>query len=172
MWINFQDEIKDNEMKYHLTEMKIKVMQLQLKRANDELKLYVSNKQEDKKKSVREQLQKQILDQVMLFSTSPYWICLKTFFSLRKRNPNFWKKSKRKWRIFLHHLQNRSVSRSQHKSFIFYLHSEKYIGWFQITLWSNLEKLFEIKLQCLERAQNTDIQDSIQREMGTELLVL
>jgi len=72
MWINFQDEIKDNEMKYHLTEMKIKVMQLQLKRANDELKLYVSNKQEDKKKSVREQLQKQILDQVMLFSTSPY----------------------------------------------------------------------------------------------------
>jgi hypothetical protein len=51
-------------MKYHLSEMKIKVMQLQLKRANDELKLYVASKQEDKKKSVREQLQKQIADQV------------------------------------------------------------------------------------------------------------
>jgi hypothetical protein len=43
------------------------ILSLQLKRANDEIKLYVSNKQEDKKKSFREQLLKQISEQVLQF---------------------------------------------------------------------------------------------------------
>ena len=51
-------------MKYHLTEIKNSILNLQLKRANEEIKLYVTNKPEDKKKSFREQLQKQIADQV------------------------------------------------------------------------------------------------------------
>ena len=40
------------------------MLSLLLKRANDEIKLYVSNKPEDKKKSFREQLLKQIAEQV------------------------------------------------------------------------------------------------------------
>jgi hypothetical protein len=53
-------------MKFHLTEIKNSLMTLQLKRANEEIKLYVSNKPEDKKKSFREQLLKQIADQVKI----------------------------------------------------------------------------------------------------------
>ncbi len=51
-------------MKFHLTEIKNSILSIQMKRANDEIKLYVSNKPEDKKKSFREQLLKQIADQV------------------------------------------------------------------------------------------------------------
>ena len=54
----------------------------QLKRANDEIKLYVSNKTEDKKKSFREQLLKQIADQVsilqMIFSEWSFLLSLQT----------------------------------------------------------------------------------------------
>ncbi len=61
-----KEEIRENEMKFHLTEIKNSLMTLQLKRANEEIKLYVSNKPEDKKKSFREQLLKQIADQVKI----------------------------------------------------------------------------------------------------------
>jgi hypothetical protein len=42
----------------------------------------------------------------------------------------------------------------------------------KVALWSNLEKLLEVKRQCLERAQANDIQGTIHREPGTETLVL
>ena len=42
----------------------------------------------------------------------------------------------------------------------------------QVALWSNLEKLFEVKRQCMERALRSDIQGTIHREPGTETLVL
>ena len=57
-----------NETKHHELEMKNRILELLLTRAQEEIKLYVSSKPEDKKKSVREQL----LKQVCLFE----WICL------------------------------------------------------------------------------------------------
>jgi len=59
----FQEEILANETRHQLLELRNRNLELLLQRAHDEIKLYVSNKAEDKKKSVREQLLKQIADQ-------------------------------------------------------------------------------------------------------------
>ena len=55
----FQEEILANETRHQLLELRNRNLELLLQRAHDEIKLYVSNKAEDKKKSVREQLLKQ-----------------------------------------------------------------------------------------------------------------
>ena len=56
----FQEEILANETKHQLMELRNRNLELMLQRAHDEIKLYVSQKAEDKKKSVREQLLKQV----------------------------------------------------------------------------------------------------------------
>merc|ERR1711976_831248 len=56
-------EVLANETKHQLMELRNRNLELMLQRAHDEIKLYVSQKAEDKKKSVREQLLKQIADQ-------------------------------------------------------------------------------------------------------------
>jgi intraflagellar transport protein 81 len=56
----FQEEILANETKFHLLELRNRNLELMQQRAHDEIKLYVSNKPEDKKRSVREQLLKQV----------------------------------------------------------------------------------------------------------------
>ena len=56
----FQEEILANETKHQLMELRNRNLELLLQRAHDEIKLYVSQKAEDKKKSVREQLLKQV----------------------------------------------------------------------------------------------------------------
>ena len=56
----FQEEVLANETKHHWLEMKNRNLELLLTRAQEEIKLYVSSKAEDKKKSVREQLLKQV----------------------------------------------------------------------------------------------------------------
>lgn len=56
----FQEEVLFNETKHHHLEMKNHNLELLLTRAQEEIKLYVSSKTEDKKKSVREQLLKQV----------------------------------------------------------------------------------------------------------------
>lgn len=56
----FQEEVLSNETKHRLLELKNRNLELLLQRAQDEIKLYVSSKAEDKKKSVREQLLKQV----------------------------------------------------------------------------------------------------------------
>lgn len=57
----FQEEILANESKHHLLELRNRNLELMLQRAHDEIKLYVSNKSDDKKKSIREQLLKQAI---------------------------------------------------------------------------------------------------------------
>ena len=57
----FQEEVLFNETKHHHLEMKNHNLELLLTRAQEEIKLYVSSKSEDKKKSVREQLLKQVI---------------------------------------------------------------------------------------------------------------
>ena len=57
----FQDEVLANESKHHLLEMKNRNLELLLQRAQEEIKLYVSSKAEDKKRSVRETLLKQVM---------------------------------------------------------------------------------------------------------------
>ena len=49
-----------NETKHHLLQLKNRNLELLLQRAQEEIKLYVSSKTEDKKKSLREQLLKQV----------------------------------------------------------------------------------------------------------------
>ena len=61
----FQEEVLANETKHHLLGLKNRHLELLLQRAQEEIKLYVSSKTEDKKKSLREQL----LKQVTAFST-------------------------------------------------------------------------------------------------------
>lgn len=56
----FQEEVLANETKHHLLGLKNHNLELLLQRAQDEIKLYVSGKADDKKKSVREQLLKQV----------------------------------------------------------------------------------------------------------------
>jgi len=66
-----QDEIIQNETKYHLLQMQIEVQELWLKRCQEELKTYVSSSKKasagsgepEKKKSVRDQLLRQIAEQ-------------------------------------------------------------------------------------------------------------
>ena len=57
----FQEEVLANETKHHLVQLKNRNLELLLQRAQEEIKLYVSSKTEDKKKSLREQLLKQVL---------------------------------------------------------------------------------------------------------------
>ncbi len=67
----FQEEVLANETKHHLLELKNRNLELLLQRAQDEIKVYVSAKAAsasaggatEDKKSVREQLLKQITDQ-------------------------------------------------------------------------------------------------------------
>ena len=69
----FQEEILANETRHQLLELRNRNLELLLQRAHDEIKLYVSNKAEDKKKSVREQLLKQassMLEVVVGYSQS------------------------------------------------------------------------------------------------------
>ena len=56
----FQEEVLANETKHHLLQLKNRNLELLLQRAQEEIKLYVSSKTEDKKKSLREQLLKQV----------------------------------------------------------------------------------------------------------------
>ena len=56
----FQEEVLANETKHHLVQLKNRNLELLLQRAQEEIKLYVSSKTEDKKKSLREQLLKQV----------------------------------------------------------------------------------------------------------------
>ena len=55
----FQEEVLANETKHHMLELKNRHVELLLQRAQEEIKLYVS-KGEDRKKSVRELLLKQV----------------------------------------------------------------------------------------------------------------
>ena len=66
----FQEEILANETKHQLMELRNRNLELMLQRAHDEIKLYVSQKAEDKKKSVREQLLKQVNNLCKEFSFS------------------------------------------------------------------------------------------------------
>ena len=56
----FQEEVLANETKHHLVQLNNRNLELLLQRAQEEIKLYVSSKTEDKKKSLREQLLKQV----------------------------------------------------------------------------------------------------------------
>ena len=68
----FQEEILTNETKHQLLEIRNRNLELLVQRAHDEIKLYVSNKAEDKKKSVREQLLKQVIKGCYFWIRSPY----------------------------------------------------------------------------------------------------
>ncbi|XP_019504502.1 PREDICTED: intraflagellar transport protein 81 homolog isoform X2 [Hipposideros armiger] len=58
-----REECLQEESKYHYTNCMIKNLQIQLRRATDEMKAYVSSDQQEKRKAIREQYTKNIAEQ-------------------------------------------------------------------------------------------------------------
>lgn len=58
-----REECLQEESKYHYTNCMIKNLEVQLRRATDEMKAYVSSDQQEKRKAIREQYTKNITEQ-------------------------------------------------------------------------------------------------------------
>lgn len=58
-----REECLQEESKYHYTNCMIKNLEVELRRATDEMKAYVSSDQQEKRKAIREQYTKNITEQ-------------------------------------------------------------------------------------------------------------
>ena len=151
-----QDEVLRNERQYHLTNEQMALNELWLKRAQDELRSYVtqtSNSGKDgdnvKKKSVREQLLKLITEQEKKAKVD--------LDSTKNLSDHFLTK-------FFTHFQ---LLKEEQKR----MRENLTLSSKQVDLWTNLEKLFICKKNSVERQMQSD-STVIHREPGTETLVL
>ncbi|XP_069352995.1 intraflagellar transport protein 81 homolog isoform X3 [Eulemur rufifrons] len=64
-----REECLQEESRYHYTNCMIKNLEVQLRRATDEMKVYVSSDQQEKRKAIREQYTKNIAEQENLGKT-------------------------------------------------------------------------------------------------------
>eukprot|EP00088_Acartia_fossae_P026411 TRINITY_DN27230_c0_g1_i1.p1 TRINITY_DN27230_c0_g1~~TRINITY_DN27230_c0_g1_i1.p1 ORF type:complete len:155 (-),score=49.91 TRINITY_DN27230_c0_g1_i1:95-496(-) len=122
-----RDEIQGSESKYHILENQTKLLSNWQDLVQQEIKLYVSNKPEDKKKSMRDKF-------------------LKIIGEGEKKG----KALKDEQRIVRESVNDNAK---------------------QTKLWSDLEKLFQVKKECLDRANQMG-GATIHRTPGTETLVL
>uniref|UniRef100_A0A8C8CY25 Intraflagellar transport protein 81 homolog n=1 Tax=Oncorhynchus tshawytscha TaxID=74940 RepID=A0A8C8CY25_ONCTS len=139
-----REEMAQEENRYHYINCMKEIIEMQMQRAAEEMKAYVSPDPQERRKTIREQYMKNIAEQESLGKTLIYkrMACLATYNEKKLRE------------------QQKTVRESHGPNMK------------QVKMWRDLEQLMECKRQCFLRAQSQASIGQVIQEGGEDRLVL